>query len=256
MRRARVRVSPPPPTEAGHLTCLFAFPEHPPGGLGPRWVRDGLGVGVLEPLGELLELVREQVPVAVQRHRRRGVAELGLGRLPTHVAELVRAAWELGDRPELDGLRLRPWAHMLGFRATGRPRAAATRPPSPSSASPSIQGARKLLRCARPARAADGRFADETLEILHLSSIPSGADSMRKAASILGLALGLFFIVRAVAEPFTIDMSDPATYRNDWGGPSLIGVLLVHMGPGVIAAVVIAMLLIRRSSRRAQREQR
>jgi hypothetical protein len=79
---------------------------------------------------------------------------------------------------------------------------------------------------------------------------------MRKAASILGLALGLFFIVRAVAEPFTIDMSDPATYRNDWGGPSLIGVLLVHMGPGVIAAVVIAMLLIRRSSRRAQREQR
>jgi hypothetical protein len=79
---------------------------------------------------------------------------------------------------------------------------------------------------------------------------------MRKAASILGIALGLFFIVRAVAEPFTIDMSDPATYRNDWGGPSLIGVLLVHMGPGVIAAVVIAMLLIRRSSRRAQREQR
>jgi hypothetical protein len=51
-------------------------------------------------------------------------------------------------------------------------------------------------------------------------------------------------------------MSDPATYRNDWGGPSLIGVLLVHMGPGGIAAVVIAMLLIRRSSRRAQREQR
>ena len=79
---------------------------------------------------------------------------------------------------------------------------------------------------------------------------------MRKVASILGLALGLFFIVRAVAEPFTIDMSDPATYRNDWGGPSLIGVLLVHMGPGVIAAVAITMLLIRRSSRRAHREQR
>jgi hypothetical protein len=79
---------------------------------------------------------------------------------------------------------------------------------------------------------------------------------MRKAASILGLALGLFFIVRAVAEPFVIDLSDPATYRNDWGGPSLIGVLLVHMGPGVIAAVAIAMLLIRRSSTRAQREQR
>jgi hypothetical protein len=36
--------------------------------------------------------------------------------LPAHVAELVRAAWELGDRPELDRLRLRAWAHMLGFR--------------------------------------------------------------------------------------------------------------------------------------------
>jgi hypothetical protein len=35
--------------------------------------------------------------------------------LPAHVAELVRAAWELGGRGELDGLRLRAWAHMLGF---------------------------------------------------------------------------------------------------------------------------------------------
>jgi hypothetical protein len=36
--------------------------------------------------------------------------------LPAHVAELVRVAWELGGRPELDSLRLRAWAHMLGFR--------------------------------------------------------------------------------------------------------------------------------------------
>jgi hypothetical protein len=39
----------------------------------------------------------------------------GLDQLPAHVAELVRACWELGGRPELDGLRLRAWAHMLGF---------------------------------------------------------------------------------------------------------------------------------------------
>ena len=39
-----------------------------------------------------------------------------LAQLPDHVAELVRAAWELGGHPELEGLRLRPWAHMLGFR--------------------------------------------------------------------------------------------------------------------------------------------
>jgi hypothetical protein len=35
--------------------------------------------------------------------------------LPAHVAELVRAAWTLGAHPELEGLRLRAWAHMLGF---------------------------------------------------------------------------------------------------------------------------------------------
>jgi replication initiator protein RepSA len=40
----------------------------------------------------------------------------GLGNLRLHVAGLVRAAWELGAQPELDGLRLRAWAHMLGFR--------------------------------------------------------------------------------------------------------------------------------------------
>jgi hypothetical protein len=38
-----------------------------------------------------------------------------LDELPAHVAELVRACWALGGRPELDGLRLRAWAHMLGF---------------------------------------------------------------------------------------------------------------------------------------------
>jgi hypothetical protein len=80
---------------------------------------------------------------------------------------------------------------------------------------------------------------------------------MRKAAIAVGLALGLFFIVRAVAEPFVIDMSDPATYRDDWGGPSLLGVLLVHCGPGLLAAAAIAMVLIRRrSSGRPQTEQR
>jgi hypothetical protein len=35
--------------------------------------------------------------------------------VPAHVAELVQACWELGGRPGLGGLRLRKWAHMLGF---------------------------------------------------------------------------------------------------------------------------------------------
>jgi hypothetical protein len=35
--------------------------------------------------------------------------------VPSHVAELVRACWELGASPSLTSLRLRQWAHMLGF---------------------------------------------------------------------------------------------------------------------------------------------
>jgi hypothetical protein len=48
--------------------------------------------------------------------RRLGADDLDrLDKLPAHVAKLVRAAWELGGRPELEELRLRAWAHMLGF---------------------------------------------------------------------------------------------------------------------------------------------
>lgn len=35
---------------------------------------------------------------------------------PAHVAQAVRAAWELASVHELAGLRLRQWAHCLGFR--------------------------------------------------------------------------------------------------------------------------------------------
>jgi hypothetical protein len=48
--------------------------------------------------------------------RRIGADDLDhLDGLPAHVAELVRACWALGGRPELERLRLRAWAHMLGF---------------------------------------------------------------------------------------------------------------------------------------------
>jgi hypothetical protein len=48
--------------------------------------------------------------------RRIGTDDLGrLDELPAHVAELVGACWELGGQPELERLRLRAWAHMLGF---------------------------------------------------------------------------------------------------------------------------------------------
>jgi hypothetical protein len=43
------------------------------------------------------------------------ISEAELDELPAHVAELIRACWELGARPSLYRLRLRKWAHMLGF---------------------------------------------------------------------------------------------------------------------------------------------
>ena len=55
----------------------------------------------------------------------------------------------------------------------------------------------------------------------------------------MALLVGAFFIVRAIVELLTIDYSDPSSYANDWGGPSLAGVLLVHCGLGIIAAAAL-----------------
>ncbi len=75
---------------------------------------------------------------------------------------------------------------------------------------------------------------------------------MRKVALTLGLILGLYLLGRAVAEPFLIDVANPATYRNDWGGPSLLGVLAVHCGPGLLAGAAIVTGLIRGSRRQPE----
>jgi hypothetical protein len=81
--------------------------------------------------GQAEELSAEQVAGYIAKYATKATESFGSGLdqrltdaddlehldgLPVHVAELVKAAWELGGRPELDGLRLRPWAHMLGFR--------------------------------------------------------------------------------------------------------------------------------------------
>ena len=58
--------------------------------------------------------------------------------------------------------------------------------------------------------------------------------------------LGGYLVVRAIAEPFVISMGDPATYANDWGGPSLLGVLAVHSGPGLVVLGIVVALLVRR----------
>lgn len=44
------------------------------------------------------------------------LAELAHLDISDHARQLVRTAWTLGARKELEDLRLRAWAHMLGFR--------------------------------------------------------------------------------------------------------------------------------------------
>ena len=73
---------------------------------------------------------------------------------------------------------------------------------------------------------------------------------MRKVLIALGTVVGLYFIVRAIAEPFVIDFGDPSTYERDWGGPSLPGVLLVHCGPGVLCAALLVLAVRSRRRRR------
>ncbi|GLV80052.1 replication initiator [Streptomyces hygroscopicus] len=46
----------------------------------------------------------------------RFIAELAQIDVPEHTRRLVRTAWALGARKDLEHLRLRAWAHMLGFR--------------------------------------------------------------------------------------------------------------------------------------------
>jgi hypothetical protein len=62
---------------------------------------------------------------------------------------------------------------------------------------------------------------------------------LRKIGLILGYVLGTYLIGRALVEPFIMDYGNPATYRQLWGGPTVVGVMAVHMLPGVIAAALM-----------------
>ncbi len=75
---------------------------------------------------------------------------------------------------------------------------------------------------------------------------------MRAVLYTISSVLGGYLVVRAIVEPFVISLDDPATYANDWGGPSLFGVLAVHCGPGLVVLAIVVALLVRRfgSSRR------
>jgi hypothetical protein len=77
--------------------------------------------------------------------------------------------------------------------------------------------------------------------------------SIHRLTTVLAVVLGAYLVVRGVAKFFVIDWSDPSSYRSDWGGPSLPGVLAVHVGPAVLALIAVAGWLRRRARSRYSR---
>ena len=73
---------------------------------------------------------------------------------------------------------------------------------------------------------------------------------MRRSVRVLGTALlvvlGLYLVGRAVVEVIAVDAGDPSSYRDDWGGPTYAGVLLVHAGPGLLVVALAVLVLMRR----------
>lgn len=49
-------------------------------------------------------------------HPVRSAAEIGRAKVSPHVRSLMGACWRLGGLPDLEHLRLRAWAHSLGYR--------------------------------------------------------------------------------------------------------------------------------------------
>ena len=62
-----------------------------------------------------------------------------------------------------------------------------------------------------------------------------------RAATGVAALFGVYLVGRAAVEPFVIDTTDPSAYAGDWGGPSLAGVLAVHMLPGAVSLVLLVL---------------
>ena len=79
-----------------------------------------------------------------------------------------------------------------------------------------------------------------------------GMKLIRAFGFAVGGVLAVYLVGRGIAEFFTVNYSDPASYRLDWGGPSLAGVFAVHTGPAVLILAGAAVWL-RRHWRRTHR---
>ena len=137
------RVAPPPErfaitvlVEAVRLAAREVAVPCPTGGPPLRWGQqldlriirgadhDGQQAAGELPAGRVAGYVAKYATKATEGYgaaldapiRERADLERLEGQVPAHVAALVRAAWALGGRAELAGLRLRRGAHLLGYR--------------------------------------------------------------------------------------------------------------------------------------------
>lgn len=62
---------------------------------------------------------------------------------------------------------------------------------------------------------------------------------MRAAGIAVAYLVGMFFVVGFVVELVSLDYGDASMYEDDWGGPTLVGVLAVHCLPGVVALALM-----------------
>ncbi len=80
---------------------------------------------------------------------------------------------------------------------------------------------------------------------------PTAADDKgHRLTRLLGTGvaglIAVYLVGRGILELFVINYSSQATYQNDWGGPSLTGVLAVHSGPALAIMIGAAIYLRRR----------
>jgi hypothetical protein len=69
----------------------------------------------------------------------------------------------------------------------------------------------------------------------------------------VAVALGLYLVGRAIIELTIVDPARTETYRQDWGGPHYLGVILVHAGPAVLVVLFTVLFVRRRNRAKASR---
>ncbi|MFD9441010.1 replication initiator [Streptomyces sp. NPDC060006] len=94
------------------------------------------------------------------------LAELAQLDISDHARRLVRTAWTLGARKDLEELRLRAWAHMLGFRGHF-----STKSRRYSTTLGALRTARAEWRAAQGVSATDGLTTSEISEVVETTLV-------------------------------------------------------------------------------------